>query len=88
MQNGIIKLKNEQEIILKRCLIDEFGLWNLKRNGFEPKYNYYKVDNKVIIKVEVPGMCSIESQIIKKGELTIIKINGEKEKEEIGQKKN
>ena len=86
IKNKIIKLKNQEEIILKRCLIDEFGLWNLKRNGFEPKYNYYKRDKKVIVKIEVPGICSIESQIKKKGELTIIRINGEKEKDETEEK--
>jgi len=85
LTNKIIKLKNQQNIVLKRCLIDEFGLWNLKKNGFEPKYNCYKKENNLIVKIEVPGSCDINSDVVKKGEFTIIKINGEKknDKEEI-----
>ena len=79
IKSKIIKLKDKQEITLKRCLIDEFGLWNLKKNGFEPKYNCYIKEKKFIVKVEVPGKCSINSTISKKGELTIIKIEGNKE---------
>ena len=78
IKSKIIKLKDKQEITLKRCLIDEFGLWNLKKNGFEPKYNCYIKENKLIVKVEVPGNCTINSIISKKGELTIIKIEGNK----------
>ena len=81
MKDKIIKLKNKQEISLKRCLIDEFGLWNLKKNGFEPKYSCYKNKerNKLFVKVEVPGKCAINSTISKKGEFTIIKIEGTKQ---------
>ena len=81
IKNKVIRLKNQQEITLKRCLIDEFGLWNLKKNGFDPKYNCYKKDDKLIVKVEVPGLCTIKPSLSKKGELTIIKINGEKQSE-------
>ena len=86
IKNKVIRLKNQQEITLKRCLIDEFGLWNLKKNGFDPKYNCYKKGDKLIVKVEVPGNFSIKPSISKKGELTIIKINGEKKSEKQEQK--
>ena len=46
----LIKLKNENVIILKQCFIDELGFSNLKPNGFEPKYNIFKVDNKIKLK--------------------------------------
>ena len=74
----IIKLKNEEEITLKKCLIDELGFSNLKSNGFEPKYNIYKKDKKVIIRVEVPGNEDIYSETENSGEYTLIKLSGEK----------
>ena len=75
-----IKLKDNQEIILKKCLIDELGFSNLKVNGFEPTYNYYKKDDSIEIKIECPGKCSIAPKIDFLGEYTVIKINGEKKK--------
>ena len=56
----IIKLNKNDKITLKRCLIDELGFSNLKNNGFEPTYNYYKKDDSIIIRVECPGNCSIK----------------------------
>ena len=74
-----IKLKKPEKIILKRCLIDELGFSNLKANGFEPNYNYYKKDNnKLIVRVEAPGNCTISSSIDYNGEYTIIRLNGNK----------
>ena len=78
LKNKVIKLKTPQEIILKRCLIDELGFSNLKGNVFEPKYNYYKKDDKIIIRVEIPGNFSIESDLDYSGEYIIIRLNGEK----------
>ena len=77
-----IKLIKPKEIILKRCYIDELGFSNLRANGFEPNYNYYKKDNQIIVKVETPGNCNIESSIEYNGEYTIIKLSGNKEKDE------
>ena len=74
----IIKLNKNDKIILKRCLIDELGFSNLKNNGFEPTYNYYKKDDSIIIRVESPGNCSIKCKTIYSGEYTIIRIFGEK----------
>ena len=51
----IIKLKDEKEVTLKKCLIDELGFSNFKANGFEPNYNIYNKDNKIIVRVEIPG---------------------------------
>ena len=79
--NEIIKLKDNKEIILKKCLTDELGFSNLKANGFEPTYNIYKKDNNIIVRVEAPGNVTIEEDIIYSGEYNIIKIWGEKKKD-------
>ena len=83
-----IKLKEkgkekEREITLKKCLIDELGFSNLKANGFEPTYNFYKhkTENKIVIKVELPGNCEIHSKIEYRGENTVIQIFGNKEQD-------
>ena len=78
----IIKLKNKNEIILKKCLIDELGFSNFKANGFEPKYNIYNKDkNKIIVRVEIPGNCDLNSEVEIHGEYNIIKLTGEKKKD-------
>ena len=60
----MIKLKKGKEIILKKCLIDELGFSNFKANGFEPTYNIFKnkENTKLIVRVELPGNCSIVSE--------------------------
>ena len=80
-ESNLIRLKDEKEIILKKCLIDEVGFSNLKPNGFEPKYNIFSKDNKIIIKVEIPGNCTINSEIKVYGEYFIIRLKGEKVKD-------
>ena len=77
----IIKLINKKEIILKKCLIDELGFSNFKANGFEPKYNIYNKGNKIIVRVEVPGNCDLNSKVEIHGEYNIIKLTGEKKKD-------
>ena len=77
----LIKLKDEKEIILKKCLTDELGFSNLKANGFEPTYNLFKQENKIIVRVEAPGNCKLESKIEYAGEYNIIKLKGEKKKD-------
>ena len=79
-QNSI-KLKNTKNIQLKKCLIDELGFSNLKANGFEPTYNCYKKEDKIIIRIEVPGNSSIKAKTIHTGEYTIIRIDGIKRKD-------
>ena len=73
-----IKLKNEKEITLKQCFIDELGFSNLKPNGFEPKYNIFQEGNKIIVRVEVPGHSNIQSDIDESENYKIIKLAGEK----------
>jgi HSP20 family molecular chaperone IbpA len=77
----LIKLIDEKEIILKKCLTDELGFSNLKANGFEPTYNLFKKDYKIIVRVEAPGNCKLESDIEFAGEYNIIKLRGEKKKD-------
>ena len=78
---NLIKLKGKNEIILKKCLIDELGLSNLKSNGLEPKYNIFKKNDKIIIRVELPGNCTLTTEHIFEGEYCIIRIKGEKKKD-------
>ena len=78
-----IKLKDWKEIILKKCLIDELGFSNLKPNGFEPKYNIYKIEDKIIIKVEAPGNCDIESEVVSMNDESLVKLSGVKKKDSI-----
>ena len=44
-----IKLKDCTQLVLKKCFLDELGMFNLIGNGFNPKYNYYKKDNNIIM---------------------------------------
>ena len=78
IKNRIFKLKTPQKINLKKCLIDELGFSMLKSNGFEPKYNYFKSDNKIIVRVEVPGIAKIKPEMECIAQYTFIKINGNK----------
>ena len=77
-----IKLNDKREIALKKCLIDELGFSNLKGNEFEPTCNYFKFDDngqdKLEIRVEVPGNSSVSPKIDFVGEYTVIKIKGNK----------
>ena len=57
-KNNILKLNCSQDIKLRECFIDELGFSNVKTNKFEPLYNYYRKDDKIIIKIEGPGNCS------------------------------
>ena len=77
-----IKLNIKDNIILKKCLIDELGFSNLKGDGFEPKYSYYKKDkNTLIIFLECPGICSLTPDVYYEGVYNIIKLSGIKNKD-------
>ena len=78
---NLIKLKNLKNIKLKKCLIDELGFSNLTTNSFEPNYNCYKKDDKLIVRVEVPGNCQIKTGIEYTGEYTLLKVKGTKKKD-------
>jgi HSP20 family molecular chaperone IbpA len=88
--NKFIKLNDQHEITLKKCLIDELGFSNLKANGFEPTYNLFKKDNKIIVRIEAAGNSKLEYEIEFAGEYNIIKLRGEKkrDKEPINEKDN
>lgn len=76
-----IKLMNHNNITLKKCFIDELGVSNLKSNEFEPKYNYYKKDDKIIVKIEAPGNIGNINTSLKDSEgYKIIRINSEKKR--------
>ena len=79
----IIRLKSEKDFSLKKCLIDELGFSNLKGNGFDPSYNYYKEKDQIIIKIESPGVSTVESSIHNSDAypFPIIKIKGCKNKD-------
>ena len=78
----LIKLRKPKAFTLKKLFLDELGFSNLRSSGFEPKYNYSKTNNHIIIKIEAPGNCKIESSIQLSGEYIIIKITGDKYKDE------
>jgi len=77
----IIKLKEPKDITLKRCFIDELGFSILRANGYEPKYNYYVKDNKIIVKVEIHWLFKLDSTFENNGEYIIIKLRRTKEKD-------
>ena len=54
----------------------------MRASGFEPNYSYYYTNNQIIVNVEAPGNCNLESSIQWNGEYIIIKINGNKIKDE------
>ena len=78
-----IKLDKPSNLILKKCLIDELGFSNLQNNGFMPVYNYYKreKENKLIVRVEAPGNCSLKSSTHNSNEYVIIRLEGNKKKD-------
>ena len=80
-QNNLIKLSSANDVTLKKCFIDELGFSSLKANGYEPTFSYFKKDNKIILKIEVPGNYSIESSLYPVGEFNYIKITGSKNKD-------
>ena len=83
---NLIKLKSEKEITLKKCLIDELGYTKFISRGFEPKYNAFKKDNKIIIGLEIPGNMRLTSEILYIGEYCKIRLCGEKKKDIIPEK--
>ena len=87
--NKLIRLINANNVALKRCLIDELGFSNLKANGFEPTYNYYRKDKKLIIKIEAPGNSSINSITVEDVDsYKLIRIKGIKKRDKEPAKDN
>ena len=81
---NLIKLKNPKELILKKFFIDEliFSNMNENENDFEPNYNFYQTKNQIIVNIEAPGNCEIISETMLRGDFIIIKISGNKIKDE------
>ena len=77
----LIKLQSPKTLTLKKFFIDELGFQNMKAKGFEPNYSYYKTNDAIVIKIEVPGKAYLESFVQFSGEYTIIKISGRKERD-------
>ena len=79
-ENKKIKLSNkDQQIKLKRCLIDELGFSNFLATGFEPKYDCYVNEDKLVINIEMPGdFKDVKVRTDSEGAYTIININGNK----------
>ena len=78
LNQKLFKLNHNKDIILRRCYIDELGLSYLRNNGFNPVYNYYRKNNKLIIRLEAPGNIRIEAKIRLSQRFTIIYISGKK----------
>lgn len=77
LENKIIKLNNEKELTLKKCLLDEIGNPIFKINGLEPNYNVFINDNFLEIRIELPGNANPEVSTPKfMGENTIITVTG------------
>ena len=79
--NKLIKLNKPNNITLKKCLIDELGFSNLRTNGFMPLYNYYRKGDKLIVRLEAPGNCTLQSSLENIGEYVTIRIKGVKKKD-------
>ena len=72
-----IKLKNINSITLKKYLVDELD-FNIQKDGYLPKFSYVVKDNKLVIKIELPGGGKIKPSLeITKGDY-IFKFEGEK----------
>ena len=76
-----IRLEKKRDIILKRYYIDELGFSDLRSNGFIPCYNYFIKDDKLILRLEVPGNINISVEYIIGEKCNIIQIKGEKKKD-------
>ena len=78
LNNGLIQLKSKEELPLKSLNIDENSISN-KNKKFQPKYNYYKPDDKTLeIRLEIPGNfeCHVDKTVI--GDKTKIIFKGNK----------
>ena len=79
LKEKILRLNNySQNLKLKKCYIDEIGFSKMKSNGYDPPYNYFILNNKLIIRIECPGNHSVKPDCKYSGEYTIITIKGNK----------
>ena len=81
LNDKLIKFNGKKDLILKKCQIDEIGFQTFKKNGFEPRYNYFKNGNCLEIRAELPG--NVKPVVNKPqylDENTIISLYGEKKR--------
>ena len=84
-----MKLEFKENLNLKKCYTDELRFSFFKAGYFEPKYNYFKPDEKTLeIRLEVPGnvKCEVKHDVI--GDETVISIKGNKAKDKQPEKLN
>ena len=77
-------LEYEENLNLKKCYTDELRFSFFKAGYFEPKYNYFKPDEKTLeIRIEIPGNadCTVKHRIEK--EENIITVKGIKIKDSV-----
>ena len=74
----IVKLDWSGDIKLKKILLE---LKEINSIHYEPPYNFYKMDDKIVVKIEVPGNCELISGLDFSGEYIYINISGEKKKD-------
>ena len=79
----LIKLSYKNKLLFKDIYFNEYNLpiISLEYSDFTPVYNYYKKNNKIIVKIEAPGNMSINCNITLAGEYNIINISGKKAKD-------
>ena len=75
----IIKLNCPKDIQFKYNLFG--GLSGIQSNCYEPAFNYYQMDDKIVVKIEAPGNCELNSELDYSGKDIFIKILGEKRKD-------
>ena len=75
------RLVNKKNIIFKRYYIDELGFSNLRNHKVNPHYNYYRTEDKFIIRIEAAGNVEANCEIVYSSNLTMIQIKGKKWKD-------
>lgn len=79
-QEGLMKLEQSREILLKKCLVDELGFSRFYASTFNPNYLFYKDEkNKVlVISIDIPELEKLNIKTFIRGQYRIFTIKGEK----------
>ena len=82
----LIQLKSKEELVL--ALNDSFMDNSLSKiNGFQPKYNYFKPDDKTLeIRLEIPGNCNCNAKKSIVKDKVIITFYGKKNRDKLPEK--
>ena len=51
-----IKIQTEEEIIIKKCFINEIGILNFYGKVIEPSYDYKQYEGRMEVMIELPGI--------------------------------